>query len=55
MENLYIYLAIVGVLLVVFLFNSKRNKTLKKERKSRSFKQSYYERKKADRELKGKD
>ncbi|EDM44834.1 hypothetical protein SCB49_01899 [unidentified eubacterium SCB49] len=54
MDSLYTYLAIAGVLLVVFLFNNKKNKSVKKDRKSRSFKRAYYEKKKEDEKLKNK-
>jgi hypothetical protein len=45
MENLYLYIGTAVVLLVLFLRNNKRNKTIKKVRGNRSFKERFNERK----------
>jgi len=50
MDSLYTYLAIAGVLLIVFLFNFRKNRAGRRQRKSRNFKQGYMERKKSNKE-----
>jgi len=52
MDSLYIYLAIAGVLLIVFILNLKKNKSVQKDRKTRNFKKAYYDRKKDEKSKK---
>ncbi|MDX1762134.1 MAG: hypothetical protein R3218_08270 [Christiangramia sp.] len=45
-QETWIYLAIIAVFLAYFLWNSRRAKNLKKQRKNRNFRRRYLERKK---------
>ncbi|WP_300438611.1 hypothetical protein [Christiangramia sp.] len=44
-QETWIYLAIIAVFLAYFLWNSRRTKKLKKERRNRTFRRRYLERK----------
>ncbi len=45
-QETWIYLFIIAVFLAYFMWNSKRSKNLKKQRKNRNFRKRYMERKK---------
>ena len=44
-QETWIYLAIIAVFLANFLWNSRRAKKIKKQRKNRNFRRRYLERK----------
>lgn len=44
-QETWIYLSITAVFLAYFLWNSRRSKRIKKERKNRNFRRRYLERK----------
>ncbi|MDR5589674.1 hypothetical protein [Christiangramia sp. SM2212] len=44
-QETWIYLSIIAVFLAYFLWNSRRTKRLKKERKNKNFRRRYMERK----------
>ncbi|TBW26479.1 hypothetical protein [Gramella sp. KN1008] len=44
-QETWIYLAIIAVFLAYFLWNSRRAKKLRKDRKNRNFRKRYFERK----------
>ena len=44
-QETWIYLAIIAVFLAYFLWNSRRAKKIKKQRKNRNFRRRYLERK----------
>ncbi|CAL65518.1 hypothetical protein GFO_0535 [Christiangramia forsetii KT0803] len=44
-QETWIYLSIIAVFLAYFLWNSRRSKKIKKERKNRNFRRRYLERK----------
>jgi uncharacterized membrane protein len=44
-QETWVYLCIIAVFLAYFLWNSRRTKRIKKERKKRSFRRRYLERK----------
>ncbi|MCG9972997.1 hypothetical protein [Christiangramia crocea] len=44
-QETWIYLAVIAVFLAYFLWNSRRAKKLRKDRKNRNFRRRYFERK----------
>ncbi|HKJ48403.1 MAG TPA: hypothetical protein VJ973_04905 [Christiangramia sp.] len=44
-QETWIYLSIIAVFLAYFLWNSNRTKKIKKQRKNRTFRKRYHERK----------
>ncbi|MDX1544697.1 MAG: hypothetical protein R3214_12205 [Christiangramia sp.] len=44
-QETWIYLAIIAVFLAYFMWNSRRAKKMRKDRKNRNFRRRYFERK----------
>lgn len=44
-QETWVYLSIIAVFLAYFIWNSRRSKRIKKERKNRNFRKRYFQRK----------